>query len=641
VGREPPGGKGDLDIVPMASDSSAANHAARLSVDFSGGGKYAALHRFFIPPMDLREVRFSVKTVGNVTGIVFRTTDATWQTHQQLIPLKETTDWQRVTITTFSSLIHWDGKNDGKWYPPALGMAIVVDNNQLGKEQRATLYFDDAEAVLAPPTGIIIKQTKLGNVFIENEPVRFRVWSDVNPLRWSVSDFWGRTVCQEKGIRLGAQESEMTIPVKSRGYFKLSITSDGKETPCAETCFAILSPMDVAQVGESPFGVQTHFGQDWNPELMPLISRTGIKNVRDEIYWENIELTQGKFTFPDAYDKYMRELKAHHIKPLIILTYRNRFYDDGQTPYTEEGLRGYTGYGRQVLGRYGKQIEWVEVYNEYNIPNFCKGPADCKPSNYFEMLKKTHEAVKQVRPDVTVVGCATAGVPWPWLEEVFRLGGLNYMDVVSIHPYHQPHPPEGAKHVRGMDEKAETLIKMIKKYSAGNPKPVWVTEVGWPTHGAFTKEAQAEFFVRCGVLLLSAGTEKVFWFKFMDGLARSDHFGLVCHPIDPLGAYVPKPSYVACAVMTRQLAGAKYVAREDVGPDVRDYLFKNDRGEIRVMWCMAPRTVAFETDEPPNVVDMMGDEKRVGRANGEFRLPLSSAPVYVLGPVKRVRRAGP
>ena len=43
--------------------------------------------------------------------------------------------------------------------------------------------------------------------------------------------------------------------------------------------------------------------------------------------------------------------------------------------------------------------------------------------------------LKEIRPDVPVLGCGTVLPPRPYLEGIFQHGGLKHMDRVVIHPY--------------------------------------------------------------------------------------------------------------------------------------------------------------------------------------------------------------
>ncbi|MBN2087343.1 hypothetical protein JW758_03270, partial [Candidatus Peregrinibacteria bacterium] len=81
-----------------------------------------------------------------------------------------------------------------------------------------------------------------------------------------------------------------------------------------------LSSVNVAQ-SENYFGVQTHFGQFYRGDMDSLsvcrmldsIQSAGIKIIRDECYWSDIELTKGVFTFPKEIDLYVSEAKARGI----------------------------------------------------------------------------------------------------------------------------------------------------------------------------------------------------------------------------------------------------------------------------------------------------------------------------------------
>src|SRR4051812_28583390 len=82
------------------------------------------------------------------------------------------------------------------------------------------------------------------------------------------------------------------------------------------------------------FGVMTHFAQGWDPALVPQIAAAGIQQVRDELYWAEVEPEKGAFRFPAAYRAYLGALAEHGISPMIVLSFENRNYDDGDTPHT-------------------------------------------------------------------------------------------------------------------------------------------------------------------------------------------------------------------------------------------------------------------------------------------------------------------
>ena len=485
---------------------------------------------------------------------------------------------------------------------------------------------------------------KLGNVFLEGEPVRVRVSGSG---AWTLTNLAGETV--QRGRHEGAGELRLALPLGERGHYILSFVPDGREP--VKTPLAVLEPYDFDAVGDSPFGICTHFGQlvgpdtdlasrsKESPEVVPLLRLGGFKTHRDELTWKRNEPVRGACVFPDAHRHYMATCGSHGVGSLIILNYNNRHYDGGDTPHTDDGLDGFANYARRIVRQYGDQLRAVEVWNEFN-GSFSKGPAAKRPDAYLRILERTYKAVKAERPDLTVVAPAAVTLPFGWLEQLFKLGALQYIDAVSVHPYIFPRQPDTRK--ESLSALLLRLQDLIQKYNHGEPKPLQLTELGWPTHQGATGVSgldSARYAVRSFVTSLAIGVEKVYWYTLLNtGLNRTNrehNFGLLRHPDDPLGAYTPKPAYVALAVLARQLTGATFIKQERTPDPVQSFLFERAGQPLRVLW--TPRRRAQETstvvnhsnhsaDTPPTLTDMMGKTKVV-----DSSLTLTGSPVYLYG----------
>lgn len=489
---------------------------------------------------------------------------------------------------------------------------------------------------------MVLTPLHLGNVFLEGETIRVGAGGSGV---WNLQNLAGEVV--RRGRHEGAGELRLRLPHGERGHYVLSFSPDGGAQ--VKTTLAVLEPPDEDAAADAPFGVCTHFGQlvgpdtdlgarsREDPEVVPLLRLGGFRTHRDELTWKRTEPVRGTCVFPDAHGHYMAACGEHGVGSLIILNYNNRHYDGGNTPHTDDGLDGFANYARQLVRRYGAQLRAVEVWNEFN-GSFSKGPAARRPDAYFRLLECTYKAVKAERPDLTVVAPAAVTVPFGWLEQLFKLGALRYMDVVSVHPYQFPRQPDTRR-----DSLSALLLRLqalIKKYNHGEPKPVHLTEIGWPTHRGLSGVSgldSARYAVRSLVLALSVGVEKVYWYTLLNtgvDRANSEHnFGLLRHPDDPLGAYTPKPAYVALAVLARQLYGATFVTRERTPDPVYSFLFERAGRPLRVVW--TPRRGGRETSAVVNlqagtsltVTDMMGKVQKAGR------LTLSGSPLYLYGQV--------
>lgn len=380
---------------------------------------------------------------------------------------------------------------------------------------------------------------------------------------------------------------------------------------------ASFAPRAVADNPDPRFGVMTHFAQGWDPGWADVAAIRGIGAVRDELYWNAVEQKRGVYAFPAMFDTYMSALRRNGISPLIVLSFENPNYDSNQTPYSEEAVGAYGRYATEVLKHYGDQIQTLEVWNEYN-GSFCQGPATADRAGYYaKMLRVAYTQIKAQRPEVTVLGGATAGVPLPYWEKLMAAGALSSMDALSIHPYRYDSPPEG------IENDIAALQTLVKRYNQGQPKPIWVTEIGWGTNDAggvqISEETQASYLVRAYALLLSANVERVYWYLLRDynnlsmGLTKDDA--------------TPKAAAFAMEVMIRELSGRNFVAKENTASGVYSLVFSGPTGDVRVAWALQPTQVSITGQT--GIVDLNGNQ--VGAADG---LTLTDSPVFIAGPVK-------
>ncbi len=511
-------------------------------------------------------------------------------------------------------------------------------------------------------TGLRLVPLTTGNVFVEGEEVRLGL-EGAERVAWTLHDLWGAEVASGEG---GGNALLLELPERRLGYFTLTAQDERGER--AETTLAILSEHDFTE-RPSPFAMQTHFahfleaprwdeaaGEYVTPgvpnyplEAVELLARAGVRQVRDELPWNRVEPAPGVYAFAGMYEDYMQALEEAGIRTLTILNYGNRFYDVddegiGAIPYTDEGRAAYAAYGVALVRQYPEVIAAVEIWNEPNAPQapWNRGPCRNTPPLpnpdsvrcYTALAQAVQATMAAENPDIRVIGPATSGVPFPWLEALFQEGILAALDAVSIHPYRPNAAPEG------LEDQLAQLRELIDRYGEAG---IYITEIGWATStgdDALSERTQAQYLVRTYALSLSSGVDKLFWYTFMndgpDITLIGQNLGIVRHPADPLGALTPKPAYVAYATMTRALTGADFVARDEAPDGVYSYTFAGEEGEVRVMWATAPTTLGLEVDGPLTVTDMVGAESDYTPLAGHVILTLGEDPVYVRGTVSGV-----
>jgi len=116
----------------------------------------------------------------------------------------------------------------------------------------------------------------------------------------------------------------------------------------------------------------------------------------------------------------------------------------------------------------------VEVLNEPNNPKFWSDPSNY--AAYASLLKDVHEALvanfpAATRPKILASWDGGEGPSSRFGPSWARLGGLAYCDGVTVHPYAGARDQNGPLGGHIDVERARAL----------SGKPVYITEVGWPT----------------------------------------------------------------------------------------------------------------------------------------------------------------
>jgi hypothetical protein len=338
----------------------------------------------------------------------------------------------------------------------------------------------------------------------------------------------------------------------------------------------VLCPAGAALTQEKPFtvGVCTHFSQGKGilERNIESVQQAGIASIRDEVSWGAIEREKGKLGMPAQFDTYVRKAAGQGLNVLLILDYANGFYDDGDRPRSPEAIEGFCRYAEFVVRHFGKDVRRYEIWNEWDIgiglpERHNKGGS---AQDYFNLLKAVYPRIKAVDPGVTVIaGASTSGaVKKGWLEDIVKLGALDFLDAISIHSYNysdkfpERGPEACSAWMTGVQE-------MLRAHNDGKDVPFYVTEMGWPTHVArhgTDPELSASYLARLYLLArTSPSFAGIWWYDFQDDgwnpQYNEDNFGLVRPDL------TPKPAYHVMADIAPVVAGGKFVGRVDAKDD--------------------------------------------------------------------------
>ncbi len=505
----------------------------------------------------------------------------------------------------------------------------------------AVLQSPAGAATTAAPS-LTITPTTVGNTFTAGEQVALGFSTDATTVNWTVRDAAGTEVA--KGSASAASlNGQLQLPISTPGWYQTDLTVVGSDgtTTLGGTDFAVLTPHDFSTSTDTRIGVATALGfsSGANPgiESVPLLSRAGISTARDEAFWAAAETTKGVIQFPQKVKDYKAALDANHVDFLNILDYGNPLYYPDEAPATDEQREAFTRYAVAAVDQFGTEHTTYELWNEWNLrdPN---GAAKASPENYVALLKMVSSAVRAKHPDVKLTGPSLAVInDWQgWFTKFADLGGLDYVDAVTIHPYVQPLDPEASV----------TYLNTIRSIMTahGSTKPIYITEQGWATGtnpSAVSEPAQARDLVRGQLLSYGAGVARYSSYNFMDSgtdPSNVEHrFGLVRNRLDSRGALVPKPSYVATAVLARQIDELPLIGQTRFGTGGYDVAFNAGGGQsVHAVWSATRGVVAATAPagSTVQVTDLYGVETTLtADAGGHVWVTAGPDPVYLRGAI--------
>lgn len=362
--------------------------------------------------------------------------------------------------------------------------------------------------------------------------------------------------------------------------------------------FAVLLFISFTGIAKTPssnpfmIGIMTHTPTD---EGVRLIKKGGIAWVRDEMYWSDIEKTKGKLALTKENERYINQLFKAGIQPLLVLDYSNEFYDHGTYPSSSQAIQAFVNYCTFIARCFKGKIHAYEIWNEWNGGcGMRKEDGYGEPEGYVALLKQVYPALKKIDPSLVILagGMADSGSNWsnPWLEKACKLGMLDYCDGLSIHPYcfsegHEQGIPE-----KRFIERCKSIFKILKSYKLN--MPVYITEIGWPTHdhknGSSTIES-ANYLARTYLLSATIPQIKgVWWYDWKDdGLdpkEQEHNFGIVYNNL------TPKPAYFFLQDVSAFLKEYRFEERTSVGNDsVYILRFRNAKNQPAwAAWSITP-----------------------------------------------------
>lgn len=371
---------------------------------------------------------------------------------------------------------------------------------------------------------------------------------------------------------------------------------------------------------------------DPRPGEMKMLAAAGFRWVRTDLKWDTTERERGRYDFSE-YDRLMAALETEHIRPLFILDYGNKLYENGDPPRTDEAREAFARWAVAAAKHFSNRGVIWEIYNEPNHDLFWPPRPDVE--EYVALALTVGRAFRAQLPNEKLIGPASSEMDFLFLESCFKAGLLEYWSGVSVHPYLRSDPEEVAgDYCR--------LRTMIASYAPrGKTIPIISSEWGYSSvWRGLTEEKQGELFARQMLINVANGVPLSIWYDWHDDGSESGnaehHFGLVRNSYRPDrdSVYESKPGYLAARTLNQVFSGYRFDRRLAAGSE-SDYVLLFSRGSENRL--AAWTTVApHEIDLPEfagrfSIIGVTGQTIReTPPRNSMSTIELINAPSYLI-----------
>lgn len=452
------------------------------------------------------------------------------------------------------------------------------------------------------------------------------------PLYVQLSNDMGQVVYEKTtGVSLATSRTlAINLPadvVSRNGVYQLTLRLGIAEEPLYESHnqFAVIEPRKVFAKPDP----KSPYVFCWGREHVPALARMGMHWQRNSWFMRQLKpIKDGQYNFDKSVANWVEMGKQNGMPPIGPIC------DVRITDHTTKAIEDYVDTHVQIIKqarkRFGDQIQIVEIGNEPE--NWPRAPI---ANEWITMAKaqamitqRVHEQV----PGVRVMSTGTTHVNLGLLSQLAAIGGPDAADIIGVHGYRTPSPPEF-----GHQQEVHAIKSLFPD------KDVWVNEQAYfslPPDDKFDYDKPVFHPNQMDELQQAIYTARLFMCQFAagyDGLAyyswQSDH-GLTQSPTHV------RPITPALAAFTWLLPHPEFKRRlTPANCELWAMQFESDGQTITGIWSLrSDFRVTLNASEIQNAYDMYGNVIKLKPDNGVVKLTIGQAPVYLRGQVQNLLR---
>jgi CDP-paratose 2-epimerase len=234
-------------------------------------------------------------------------------------------------------------------------------------------------------------------------------------------------------------------------------------------------------------------------ETLRVLGQLGVKEFRTGISWADYHTPAGKKWYDWLIPKLSREV---NLLPCFLYTPPSLGIK-ATSSSPPRNLKAYADFLDVMITRFDKEFEWIELWNEPMNLSEWDWTLDQEWNLFAKMIGGAAYWTRK-RGKKNVLGGMSPIDP-NWLEKMFELGVMEYIDAVGIHGF----PGIWEYNWEGWNAAVEKVSQVFKRHHS--KAKVWITETGFSTW-QHDEGRQIISFVRA----MDAPVERMYWYAIND-----------------------------------------------------------------------------------------------------------------------------
>jgi polysaccharide biosynthesis protein PslG len=238
-----------------------------------------------------------------------------------------------------------------------------------------------------------------------------------------------------------------------------------------------------------------------------LMARSGVESARTDLPWSYIQPARKLFRW-DLSDRLVRDSARHGIQLIPIINFTPAWAStspttSGSVNYAPR-LGPFDAFLKALVGRYGprgtfwkqnprvprRPQRYWQMYNEPQLGSHWAGNG-AWPRSFSAVMRSAHATIHKADRGAKVIAPAFAGKPLggnrfeePWTElgMLYKGAGRKSFDIAALNEYTFGNRAPVKTSLDHYFRAVKYFRAVMRRHHDGR-KPLWLTEMGWPTPG--------------------------------------------------------------------------------------------------------------------------------------------------------------